>query len=168
MKRIPWVGALAAAAALFAGMTGVATAGQTAGHDVAVSVASTSLGRVLVDGHGRTLYAFGRDTSRKSACAGACAASWPPLIASGKVLARGGARAALLGTIKRADGRRQVTYQHRPLYAFVGDRSKGQTNGEGLDSFGAEWYAIAPAGSKVERTDDSGGAVSQPSGGYGY
>ena len=63
----------------------------------------------------------------------------------------GGAKASLIGTTKRADGRRQVTYNHHPLYTFVKDTKKGQTNGEGLNAFGANWYAVSPAGAKVLR-----------------
>jgi predicted lipoprotein with Yx(FWY)xxD motif len=118
-----------------------------------VSTSSSSLGRILVNSSGRTLYLFGKDKRGKSACVGQCATFWPPLIAKGKPHAMGGAKASLLGTTKRSDGRMQVTYNHHPLYTFVKDKKKGQTNGEGLNAFGAEWYAVSPAGSKVEDDD---------------
>src|SRR5881409_1512590 len=102
-----------------------------------VSVRKTSLGRILVNSRGHTLYLFGKDRNGKSACAGMCATFWPPLIAAGKPSAGAGTRASLLGTTRRADGRRQVTYNHHPLYTFVKDKRKGQTNGEGLNAFGA-------------------------------
>jgi predicted lipoprotein with Yx(FWY)xxD motif len=114
-----------------------------------VSTASTSLGRILVNSGGRTLYVFSRDKNDKSACAGMCAKFWPPLIASGKPQASAGARATLLGTTKRADGRMQVTYNRHPLYTFVKDTRKGQTHGEGLTAFGGQWNAVSPAGTKV-------------------
>ena len=88
-------------------------------------------GRVLVNSRGHTLYLFGKDRNGKSACSGQCASFWPPLIANGKPRVAGGAKASLIGTIKRADGRRQVTYNHHPLYTFVKDTKKGQTHGEG-------------------------------------
>ena len=116
-----------------------------------VSTAKTSLGRILVNSRGHTLYLFGKDKNGKSACTGMCATFWPPLIAAGKPLAGAGARASLLGTTKRADGRRQVTYNHHPLYTFVKDKRKGQTAGEGLSAFGAKWYAVSPAGARVVR-----------------
>jgi predicted lipoprotein with Yx(FWY)xxD motif len=116
-----------------------------------VSTASTSLGRIVVNSGGRTLYMFGKDKRDKSACAGMCAKFWPPLIAAGKPQATGGARASLLGTTKRADGRMQVTYNRHPLYTFVKDTKKGQTHGEGLTAFGGQWNAVSPAGTKVER-----------------
>src|SRR4051794_6178563 len=114
-----------------------------------ISTASTSLGRVLVNSRGHTLYLFGKDRNGKSACSGMCATFWPPVIATGKPRVAGGAKASLIGTIKRADGRRQVTYNHHPLYAFVKDTKKGQTHGEGLSAFGAKWYAVSTAGAKV-------------------
>ena len=86
-----------------------------------------------------------------------------------------GAKASLLGTTKRADGRLQVTYNHHPLYTFVKDTRKGQTNGEEVDAFGAEWYALSPAGTKVENNqvkssseDSSAPAASGYGNGYGY
>src|SRR3954463_3605473 len=116
-----------------------------------VSMARTSLGRILVDAHGHTLYLFEKDKNGKSACSGACAAAWPPLIATAKPRAASGARASLLGTTKRADGRTQVTYNRHPLYTFVKDTKKGQTHGEGLTAFGGQWNAVSPAGTRVER-----------------
>jgi predicted lipoprotein with Yx(FWY)xxD motif len=136
---------------------------------VKVAGASSGLGRILVDGRGRTLYLFEKDKHGKSACAGQCAAFWPPVIASGKPLASGEAKTSLLGTTKRADGRLQVTYNHHPLYRFVKDTNKGQTNGEEIEAFGAHWYALSPAGAKVEKNDAKSGSGAGPTaGGYGY
>ena len=148
------VGSLAAILALTVGLNSALAANHAAGAGVKVCVAGSGLGRVLVDGRGRTLYLFEKDKHGKSSCAGQCAAYWPPLIASGRPLATAGAKASLLGTTKRADGRLQITYNHHPVYTFVEDTSKGQTNGEQLDAFGAEWYAISSAGSKLEKTDN--------------
>jgi predicted lipoprotein with Yx(FWY)xxD motif len=132
-----------------------------------VSTAGSSLGRVLVDSRGRTLYLFEKDRNGKSACSGKCASFWPPLIASGKPRAAAGAKASLIGTTKRADGRMQVTYDHHPLYAFVKDTKKGQTKGEGVNAFGAEWYAVSPGGAKVDNDSSSGGSYSS-GGSSGY
>jgi predicted lipoprotein with Yx(FWY)xxD motif len=117
-----------------------------------VSTATTSLGRVLVDGRGHTLYLFGKDRNAKSACSGACAAAWPPLIATAKPRAGTGAKASRLGTTRRADGRLQVTYNRHPVYTFVKDTKKGQTNGEGLNAFGGTWDALSAAGAKVVKS----------------
>jgi predicted lipoprotein with Yx(FWY)xxD motif len=114
-----------------------------------VGTASSKLGRILVDGHGRTLYLFAKDKLGKSACSGACAAYWPPLIASSKPRAFAGAKQSLLGRTRRADGRMQVTYRHHPLYKYAGDMGRGQTNGQSLDDFGGEWRVLSPAGNKI-------------------
>jgi predicted lipoprotein with Yx(FWY)xxD motif len=162
------IGALAALS-LCVGLTNAIAANHSAGRRATVSISRSELGRVLVDGQGRTLYLFERDKHGKSACTGPCATAWPPLIASGKPLASAGARASLLGTTKRADGRLQVTYNHHPLYTFVKDTAKGQTNGENLDAFGAEWYAVSSAGVKVEMNAAKRTAGCDPApAGYGY
>ena len=129
-----------------------------------VSTAKTSLGRIIVKSNGHTLYLFGKDRNGKSACSGQCATFWPPLITSGKPRVNSGARAALIGTTKRADGRLQVTYNHHPVYTFVKDTKAGQTNGEGVNAFGGTWDAGSPAGAKVAKPS----APSQGGGGsYG-
>ena len=161
-------GALAAALALVS-LNSAFAANHSASAGVKVAVANSGLGQVLVNGRGRTLYLFEKDKHGKSACTGQCASFWPPLIASGKPLATAGAKASLLGTTKRGDGRLQVTYNHKPLYTFVKDTRKVQTNGEALDAFGAEWYAVSAAGAKVVKhaATSSGGDDPTP-GGYGY
>jgi len=150
------LGALASAAVPAAVTQAAAAKGPV------VSTATTSLGRILVDARGHTLYLFGKDTNGKSACSGACAAAWPPLIATAKPRARAGAKASRLGTTRRADGRLQVTYNRHPVYTFVKDTQKGQTNGEGLNAFGATWDALSPAGAKVAKQAANSGAT----GGY--
>jgi predicted lipoprotein with Yx(FWY)xxD motif len=127
-----------------------------------VSTAGTSLGRILVDSRGRTLYLFEKDRKGKSACPGKCAAFWPPLIATAKPRTTGTAKTSLLGTTKRADGHLQVTYNRHPLYTFAKDTKKGQTNGEGVNAFGAGWDLVSPAGAKIEKPTPSAGG-----GGYG-
>jgi predicted lipoprotein with Yx(FWY)xxD motif len=128
-----------------------------------VSTAKTSLGTIIVNSNGRTLYLFEKDRNDKSACSGQCAVFWPPLITSGKPGVTDGARASLIGTTRRADGRLQVTYNHHPLYTFVKDKKAGQTNGEGVNAFGAAWDAMSPAGAKIEKP-----SAPSPSSGGGY
>jgi predicted lipoprotein with Yx(FWY)xxD motif len=139
-----------AAALSLAGLS-VAMAGASTSSRTTVSVAKTGIGTVVADAHGRTLYLFEKDTRRHSACSGPCAAFWPPLIAHGTPMARGGAKQALLGTIKRSNGTRQVTYAGHPLYLYVQDTRRGETTGEGSTLFGAGWDALTPAGKKIER-----------------
>jgi predicted lipoprotein with Yx(FWY)xxD motif len=122
------------------------------------------LGKILVDSRGRTLYLFKKDSRTKSACSGACASAWPPLRTSGKPTAGSGAKASLLGTIKRSDGKPQVTYHGHPLYTFVMDKKSGETNGEGLNAFGALWFVVSPAGKQVSGKPSSSGSGSSSSG----
>jgi predicted lipoprotein with Yx(FWY)xxD motif len=140
------VGAIVAAVSLSYGL-GIASASSSS--VTKVGTASSNLGRILVDKHGRTLYLFARDKNGKSACSGACAAYWPPLIASTKPRAINGAKKSLLGRTRRADGRMQVTYRHHPLYRYAGDGGRGQTNGQSLDDFGGYWWVLSPAGNKI-------------------
>jgi len=143
--------------ALLASLALVFSAGA-ATKSLIVTAKTTKLGRVLVDAQGRTLYLFGADRSAKSACSGKCATFWPPLIVTGKPRAGAGIQPSLLGTARRANGQLQVTYNHHPLYAFVKDTKAGQVNGEGIDAFGATWYAVSPAGTAVKKpTGHSGG-----------
>jgi predicted lipoprotein with Yx(FWY)xxD motif len=114
-----------------------------------VALASTKLGKVLVDGNGRTLYLFEADKGTMSKCDGACASAWPPLTTSGKPTAGAGVAAAKLGTAKRPDGTTGVTYAGHPLYTYAGDGAPGQTAGEGLTDYGAPWYALSAAGKTV-------------------
>src|SRR5205823_13468775 len=111
-----------------------------------VAIANSGLGRILVDGRGHTLYLFAKDKRGRSSCAGQCASFWPPLISSGKPRAAAGAKASLLGTTRRADGRLQVTYNHHPLYTFVQDTSNGQTKREVGNAFVVEWDALSADG----------------------
>jgi predicted lipoprotein with Yx(FWY)xxD motif len=132
------------------GLYGGSSAPTTAPSAVAtVSATSTSLGTILVDGSGRTLYLFEKDQSDQSACAGACAAAWPVDQTSGTPKAGSGVKASMLGTIKRGDNTTQVTYNQHPLYYFQGDSGAGQQNGQGVDAFGAKWFVVNPAGGAV-------------------
>lgn len=101
-------------------------------------------GSLLALGNGDTVYRFLHDTKNHSNCTGKCATVWPPV-----ELARGmkhpiGKGVKDLGTIKRAGGARQVTYQGIPLYRFIGDKAPGQVHGNIKDSFG-QWYSVNPA-----------------------
>jgi predicted lipoprotein with Yx(FWY)xxD motif len=127
------------------------------GNAATVGVASTDLGKVLIDSQGRTLYLFAKDKGTTSACSGACATAWPPLRASGKPVAGSGAQSSLLGTTKRSDGKPQVTYNGHPLYLYVGDQKAGDTNGQGVTAFGAGWFALTASGSEVTATASGSG-----------
>ena len=115
-----------------------------------IAVANSSLGGILANGQGRTLYLFEKDTGEASTCYGACASTWRPVTTSRAPKAGKGVVSAKLGTSKRRDGKLQVTYNGHPLYTYAGDEKPGQTNGQGIDEFGAEWYVLSPLGDKVE------------------
>jgi predicted lipoprotein with Yx(FWY)xxD motif len=149
------IGALAVAALL------AVSGSHAAGGGAVVKVGSSSLGRILVDAHGKTLYLWAHDRSSRSTCNGDCAVYWPPLITHGRPVALAGARANLLGTSRRSDGSTQVTYAGHPLYSFVQDARPGQTKGEGLTGFGGRWDPISANGAAVrKRTVASDGSYS--------
>ncbi|HEX6652274.1 MAG TPA: hypothetical protein VF072_05990 [Thermoleophilaceae bacterium] len=116
----------------------------------AVSTKTSSLGTFLVDANGRALYLWDADHGSKSTCSGACAQAWPPLTTNATPKASGAAKASLLGTTKRTDGSREVTYAGHPLYYFAGDTQPGQTTGQGSDGFGAPWWVVTPAGKALQ------------------
>jgi predicted lipoprotein with Yx(FWY)xxD motif len=120
------------------------TAAQETG-GATVAVASSSLGDILVDAEGRTLYAFTKDKGDQSACSGDCATNWPAL--TGTATAGTGAQAALLSTSMQANGASQVTYDGRPLYYFAGDTKAGDTNGQGV---GNVWFVLTADGALVQ------------------
>ena len=142
--------ALVIVVVLAATVAGLAQAAAATHGSTTVSTATSKLGRILVDERGRTLYLFERDPRGRSSCAGTCARYWPPLLTHGKPTAGRNARQTLLGVIRRSNGTRQVTYAGHPLYRFVQDTGPGQTNGQDLHDFGAGWYVLSQAGTKIE------------------
>jgi predicted lipoprotein with Yx(FWY)xxD motif len=151
MKISRFAIALVAIISLAVGVSAAFGGTHAATRAVTVKAGNSSLGRIIVDARGRTLYLFEKDSRRRSACSGACATYWPPLLTKTKPIAGQGTRQSLLGVIRRSDGTRQVTYAGHPLYRFVQDTKPGQTNGEGSQAFGAGWDALSPAGKKIEK-----------------
>ena len=123
---------------------------SAAGMAATVDLHNSSLGSILVDAQGRTLYLFEADKNGKSACSGPCATAWPPLLSNGAPQAAMGASASLIGTTARGDGGSQVTYAGHPLYYFVGDKAPGDLTGQGIDQFGAKWYVVGKDGKKID------------------
>jgi predicted lipoprotein with Yx(FWY)xxD motif len=131
---------------------GIAFAVATPGHAASAATVKTrhgKLGTFLVGPNGRTLYLFKADKTSKSTCYGDCAKFWPPLLTSGKPKAAGKTKSSLLGTTKRTDGKMQVTYKGHPLYYFVSDKKAGDTKGQDINGFGAQWYVVAPSGKQI-------------------
>jgi predicted lipoprotein with Yx(FWY)xxD motif len=150
LKRIVLAAALgvalaAAGVAAAAAVThqSAASSNATAGR---VTLHKTKLGKVLATSSGRTLYLFLADKHGKSACYGQCATFWPPLMKKGKVSAAAGVKSKLLGTTKRKNGMRQVTYKGHPLYLYKLDKGSGQVSGQGQNFYGGKWYAVSPSG----------------------
>jgi predicted lipoprotein with Yx(FWY)xxD motif len=116
----------------------------------ALTLRHTSLGTILTNGQGFTLYAFEADKGTTSACTGACAAAWPPVTTtSPNVTVSGGAAKSLAGETTRPGGARQLTYAGHPLYLFTGDSTPGATNGQGSQAFGARWDVLTAKGTEV-------------------
>jgi predicted lipoprotein with Yx(FWY)xxD motif len=114
-----------------------------------LTVRSSSFGKAIFDGRGFVLYAFTRDQG-SSACYGACAKAWPPYFApKGELRAGAGLKRSLLGTVKRRNGRRQVTYAGKPLYYYVGDTRPGQILCQDVVEYGGRWLILRPSGKLV-------------------
>jgi len=160
------LGAIAAAIAGCGGDSSSASGGKeaessakqaSAPEDAGAAVVSArkvgDLGKVLVDSEGRTLYDFHKDkhslySAFSSACYGACAEDWPPLLTNTEPEAEEGASTTKLSTLQRKDGTLQVTYYGNPLYTYVGDKKPGEANGNDVTAFGGQWYALQPSGSE--------------------
>lgn len=141
-----------------------------------IKTGTSSGGAFLTDGSGRAIYDFLADSKNKSACTGACAQLWPPVVVTGQPTAGSGVSASGLSTITRSDGTKQVTYMGRPLYYYAGDTGPGMDNGQGLNGFGKLWWLVTPTGASLTgKVTISGGSAgtappASPSsgGGYGY
>ena len=162
------IGALAAAAAVTLTALAISACGGGGGATTPPTTASGkpatigledegSLGKILVNTQGRSLYLFQRDMGTTSECTGACAAAWPPLRATGAPVVGTSLSSSKLGTTPRADGKPQVTYNGHPLYLYSADQKPGETNGQGLNAFGGSWFALSAAGNMVSGTGTGSG-----------
>lgn len=134
-----------------------------------VAVRTTSLGKVLVTGSGRTIYLLTSDKPNHSNCTGACLSLWPPVKVSSAPSTVSGVSAKL------GDAGGQLTVNSWPAYTYAGDTAAGQVHGQGIHSFGGVWWAMSPAGKAVTGAGSSSGSGSgsgsgssnSSSGGYG-
>ncbi|MFT4226302.1 hypothetical protein [Micropruina sp.] len=110
-----------------------------------LAMADSSLGTILVDGKGMTLYLFTKDTPNTSNCTGQCLAAWPPLL--GKPTAGKGVDAAKLGSFTRADGSTQASYNGWPLYYWEQDSKPGDVTGQDVNKV---WYVLNRDGTAVK------------------
>jgi predicted lipoprotein with Yx(FWY)xxD motif len=129
-----------------------------------VSAQPTSLGTILVDGTGRTVYDFANDKTSASTCTGACAANWPPVPAPTSLPASLPGVTGKLGTTIRPGGARQLTVAGHPVYTFAGDSAPGQTNGQGKVLDGGLWTVVSPAG--APEANPAGAATQTPGPSY--
>jgi predicted lipoprotein with Yx(FWY)xxD motif len=144
---------------------------------VVVRSASNSLGTILVDGQGRTLYHLSGEQNGKFICTStACLGVWHPLIAPSNGTPSG--EVSALGTVKRPEGTVQITYKGEPLYTFTGDQQAGETKGQGIKDVGT-WSVVATSSNSAPATGASstsaaptqstgGSSESSNGGGYSY
>ncbi len=135
-------------------LSGIAASGGSASAERSgktLTARNSSYGKILFDERGFVLYAFTRDRrGGKSRCYGECASAWPVYFKKGRPLRAGkGVRRKLIGTVRRKDGRRQITYNGRPLYYYVGDTSRGQVSCQNVFEFGGKWLVVRPNGKLV-------------------
>lgn len=130
-----------------------------------VDARKTSLGMILTDGKGRSVYLFEKDTNGKPTCADACLKEWPPFLTEGKPVAGSGVKSSWLSTVTWPDGKTQVTYNGHPLYYYAGDKAAGDMKGQGVSSFGGKWYVVgADTGAALGTAGASGAPSGSPSG----
>src|SRR3954469_14136276 len=149
--------------------TSTPTTSATTAKAPALKLAKTGLGTIVVDGKGRTLYAFGHDLKNKSRCSGACAQNWPPAAAPAKPTVAKGIDRSKLKVIKRGDGSRQLSYNGHPLYRFVLDSARGDVNGQGVTAFGGTWHVLSKRGVVITKAPGSSSQSTSPTpapGGY--
>ena len=137
-----------AATALLAAGVLVLLVPQPAGAaGTAITVRSSEYGRMLFGPNRQAVYIFQRDRRNRSRCYGECAREWPPVYTTGRPRGRRGVRASLLGTVKRRDGRLQVTYAGRPLYYYAHE-GRGQVECHNVNLNGGFWWVIGPNGKR--------------------
>jgi predicted lipoprotein with Yx(FWY)xxD motif len=134
-------------AASEAAPSAAASAAASASTGATITLKTTSLGTIIVDAEGRTLYKFDNDKAGTSTCYDQCAANWPALVATGTPTAGPGLDASKLTTVDRTDGTKQVKYGDFPLYHFAADTAAGDTNGQGK---GKIWWVVGADGKPIE------------------
>jgi predicted lipoprotein with Yx(FWY)xxD motif len=157
-------GALSLLALAACGSPGGGTAKQ-AGDLNATNVAT--LGTVVTDAQGHTLYRFDQDTAKPpvSHCYDQCASAWPPVLAGSGTVTIQGLDQSLIRTTTRKDGTQQVTLNGWPLYRYAKDISAGEATGQGVDG---TWFAVTPQGGKATATAPAPSSSGDGGGGYGY
>jgi len=112
---------------------------------IRVKAIRSEFGRIVADGRGQAFYLFDKEDGRRSECYGACADAWPPVLAGGRPVAGKGIDPDLLGTTRRRSGRRQLTYDGRPMYHYIAD-APGRILCHDVVEFGGTWLVLRPDG----------------------
>jgi predicted lipoprotein with Yx(FWY)xxD motif len=157
MRRIiGWAGLVVVALTAACGGGPAASPAPSVAGPVTIMAATGALGTFLTDDRSRPVYLFAADTTSTPTCTGDCARSWPPVLTVGQPVAGSGLTAGNLSTTSRPSGGTQVSYNGHPLYYFAADSGTDPT-GQGVDSFGARWWIVDPAGTAITTPADSGG-----------
>jgi predicted lipoprotein with Yx(FWY)xxD motif len=151
--------ASSAAAAASPNSSTSSAASNAAASGTVVKLAHGAHGAYLTSSNGRALYLWVADSNGKSSCSGACAQAWPPLTTKAAPIGSAGVQSAMLATITRSDGTKQVAYDGHPLYFFAGDTGAGTTTGQGNNGFGAKWWLVAASGHAITTGGASGGSA---------
>jgi predicted lipoprotein with Yx(FWY)xxD motif len=144
------------------GSGGTVHQGQTSG---GVSTVSTSLGTILTDSSGMTLYGFAADSQGTSNCDAQCLQYWPP-VSPGSSVKPPANVSAKLGEITGTDGSPQLTVDGWPMYTYSGDAAPGDTTGQALDLSGGLWWVVGTDGTWIKSTAGSTGGATSGSSGY--
>ena len=137
--------------------SGGGTGTTTAGSGDTLAVADTSLGSVLVDGDGMTVYLLTADSPDTSSCAAQCLGDWPAVAPATGTPKLGPGVVAKVGQTTTPDGTKILTAGGWPLYTFIQDQAPGDVTGEGVQSYGGVWYAVSPSGQPVKAASSSSG-----------
>jgi predicted lipoprotein with Yx(FWY)xxD motif len=140
---------IVAGIALFA--TGVAAAASAPAKRENLPLRKTSVGTILVNGRGFTVYAFTKDARKRDSCQQirGCLGVWPPVTSAGNPVAGAGVKSSLIGTVTLRSGAKQATYAGHPLYTYIGDTGPGQTRYVNFSAFGGRWPALNASGQEV-------------------
>jgi predicted lipoprotein with Yx(FWY)xxD motif len=124
---------------------------------VAVKVADTEAGEILIGPDGKTLYGFTNDVAATSTCYSTCAQAWPPVLVGGEWAVGPGLDSGVFSTVAREDGTTQLVAGKFPLYEYSGDAAPGDTNGQGS---GDVWFIVGTDAKLVKPAASAGGAAS--------
>lgn len=170
MIKLLVLGAVLAAGLSACGGSSPSTTSSSGGSSTAASgavlaPAHTSLGTVLVDHSGRTVYLLTADSPGHSSCTAQCLAYWPSVAPTSSTTPPPGVTGRI-GRAKVAGGGSTVTVGGWPVYTYVADSSPGDVKGEGVKTFGGVWYAVSPSGHAVKPGAAASPSTSSGRGGY--